>query len=317
MSESEEYNLKQSVKGLGQLLPIVRDAKGRIADGFHREQEDKNWWSVTNPNIKTDQDLELARLAANFCRRRVLASEMMQRIGFLIESGLKPEEICEKTGISRTTVYKYMPQELKQESKVHVGPLANQTVKTQESIECEGCGISTSEPEPWNHPQTGPHNLCKECHRKATLNPDPYMAKFRKHLEIERKLTPNGDGTTTVEKVQDTWAYRESKMHPETSEMEEYILQKFSESEYRPVQHHREIVLTAAYPDFYLSDRNVIFELDGPPHEGKEEKDSRIADLMEKRTGATVHQIAYKSKTQEEKARVWNEIVKILENGKA
>jgi hypothetical protein len=117
-SEPDAYDLKESVTGLGELAPILKDAHGNIIDGFHRKDVDPDWTSVTVGTVDNPVKLEMARLAVNFCRRRVPPEEMRERIVFLVgKAGLKPEEIAAKTGISIPTIYRYMPQELKDHKK--------------------------------------------------------------------------------------------------------------------------------------------------------------------------------------------------------
>jgi hypothetical protein len=291
--EKEEYDLKQSVKGLGQLLPIVRDAKGRIADGFHREQEDKEWWSVTNPNIKTDQDLELARLAANFCRRKVLASEMMQRIGFLIESGLKPEEICEKTGISRTTVYKYMPQELKQPEKVHAGSQPNRTVTIQdtqaERVQCPKClnFFSTDK--------------VKEIDGKAyCLKCAPFV-----HAKPIEKIQ-NG---VRLEKPKESYAFVKARMETPVSYVDEEVLKRLhSRLQASPaatgwhIEFQKEYVLTKSDLSLVKDDgsREIAVFNDSPLHRGKQaDKDEKARDILTDR-GIEVLPLPFKGRSDKE-----------------
>lgn len=110
---SEEYDLNKSSKELGKLVPILKDAQGNIIDGFHRIEADPKWKSITVETVDNPVKLELARLAVNFCRRRMSPSELQQRISFLVGAGLSAEEIADKTGVGKTTVYKYMPQGFK------------------------------------------------------------------------------------------------------------------------------------------------------------------------------------------------------------
>lgn len=110
---TDDYDLTKSSKLLGQLYPILKDKRGNIIDGFHRQNADPDWTSITIETVDSDVKLELARLATNFCRRILPESEFQQRIAFLIKSGMKPEEIAEQTGISVPTIYRHMPTELK------------------------------------------------------------------------------------------------------------------------------------------------------------------------------------------------------------
>lgn len=144
--ETEEaYSLAASREGLGELTPVLLDAHGEIIDGFHRRGENAKWHAITVGHIDTPVKLELARLAVNFARRRVAAQELTQRITFLIKAGLKPDEIAQKTGIGRTTIFKYMAQDLKDQKKVEAGkeaaavraisgPPADHTVTTSDTV---------------------------------------------------------------------------------------------------------------------------------------------------------------------------------------
>jgi hypothetical protein len=193
---SEEYDLNQSCNKLGKLVPILKDAHGNIIDGFHRIEVDPKWITVTIDTIDDPVKLELARLAVNFCRRNVGSDELKRRIGFLIEAGLKVEDIADKTGISKTTIYKYMPQQFKDPIQVEAGKKgaeikqelyeckpthAEQTVKTQDIppslpdfVECERCHTATSTPKTWHG-----HKLCQPCAEKANLNPEGTDGYFR------------------------------------------------------------------------------------------------------------------------------------------
>jgi len=106
---------------LGRLYPILKDKDGNIIDGNHRQNADPSWESVSVPYIDTPVKLELARLAVNFCRRTVEVPELKRIIKYLVNQGVSPKTISEQTGISRTTIYKYMPPEAKNAKHVESG----------------------------------------------------------------------------------------------------------------------------------------------------------------------------------------------------
>jgi hypothetical protein len=114
------YSLAASREGLGELSPVLKDAHGNIIDGFHRVGESAAWHSITVPHIDDPVKLELARLAVNFARRTVSSAELTQRITFLRKAGLSPDEISKKTGISKATIYRHTPQELKSEKAAKI-----------------------------------------------------------------------------------------------------------------------------------------------------------------------------------------------------
>jgi hypothetical protein len=119
---SRDYSLAESKNGLGELVPIlycIVDGKEEIIDGFHRSGESPNWRREFIPWITNRVQLEAARLAVNFNRRGVDPEEVKERIALLAEH-LKPDQIIRLTGIKKTTVYKYYPQEKKNQFMVHV-----------------------------------------------------------------------------------------------------------------------------------------------------------------------------------------------------
>lgn len=120
-TDEQSYSLAASREGLGELTPVLLDAYGAIIDGFHRRKENPEWHAVTVPHIDNPIKRELARLAVNFARRKVPDEELMQRLTFLSKAGLKPEEIAEKTGISKRTIFRHLPQDLKDQKKVEAG----------------------------------------------------------------------------------------------------------------------------------------------------------------------------------------------------
>jgi very-short-patch-repair endonuclease len=292
---TEEYDLSKSAKGLGKLYPILKDTHGNIIDGFNRQNTDPDWPTLTVESVDTPQKLELARLAANFCRRNIPSSEVQNRIVFLVDKcGMKPEEIAEQTGISERTIYRYIPQDLKDEKKVEAGQAkavltpVTTNLKPQDMVECSNCHMG-------KHP-----NEIKEIDGK------PYCLKcapFAKARPAEN--IPNG---VRLEKPTESWAYRKAKMHPQHSKMEEAILQKLDEAGIRPVVTDRSFCLASTTPDFYFPTLNLAVYLDGPVHEGKEDRDEELTDLLEKRHQVRVCRIKYSGVSDKEQTRILQEI---------
>lgn len=296
---NDEYDLKKSVDGVGKLVPILRDAQGNIIDGFHRLEVDPKWPSLTVGTVDNPVKLELARLAVNFARRVMDRDEVVKRIGFLIGAGLKPEDIVEKTGISLSTIYKYMPQELKDQERSEATKLGIQKTKEQppssevnrniqDMVECSNCHMG-------KHP-----NEIKEVDGK------PYCLKcapFAKARPAEN--IPNG---VRLEKPTETWAYRKAQMSPQHSKMEEAILQKLDEAGIRPVVTDRSFCLASTTPDFYFPTLNLAVYLDGPVHEGKEDRDEKLTELLEQRHQVRVCRIKYSSVSDKEQTRILQEI---------
>ena len=107
-----------STKYAGKLYPVLVDRYGNVIDGMHRLAADNNWPKIKLSHIKTEEDLLIARLVANVCRRHVPAKEKRELLRKLAEiyvkQGVKPgvelvSMIVEKTGMSYRWVMKYLP----------------------------------------------------------------------------------------------------------------------------------------------------------------------------------------------------------------
>lgn len=177
----EGYSLGKSAKGLGKLTPILKDAHGNIIDGFHRQNENPDWESIKVGSVDTPQKLELARLAVNFCRRTMGAEEMQNRIAFLVgKCGMKPEEIAELTGIGVSTIYKYLPQELKDKKKVDAGRIGGETagaLRVEQTVKTPETPITfTRPPQGEEKPREFPEHpvVCSVCGISTFLFPELY-----------------------------------------------------------------------------------------------------------------------------------------------
>ncbi|PYJ75607.1 MAG: hypothetical protein DME69_14685 [Verrucomicrobia bacterium] len=111
-------------KEIGQLVPVLLDARGRTIDGSHRKQRDKGWRTERLKHIDTEEKFLRARLLANDNRRVMEAEEIGEILNGLAEiyrkQGGKPGEIAQlvadKTGYDRSTVDGYLRVEFKDKS---------------------------------------------------------------------------------------------------------------------------------------------------------------------------------------------------------
>jgi len=80
----------------------LRDAEGKIIDGFHRLDADPDWKSVTLENVKTEEDRLLVAFHVNLGRRKVSRAEKIEYINTLAqiywEQGLRPKVRTEING---------------------------------------------------------------------------------------------------------------------------------------------------------------------------------------------------------------------------
>ena len=143
---SEEYSLKDSVKKVGMLVPIIKSKSGEIIDGNHRLEENPAWkdFSVTVNSIDTPVKEAIARLTINVCRRKVSREEKEFLVGLIArQTGWDAYQIADATGMSYEWVLKYFPEDLKDRAKVHPAPLIeteseNPEVALQHNAKHEG-----------------------------------------------------------------------------------------------------------------------------------------------------------------------------------
>jgi hypothetical protein len=113
--------LKDSVKRIGQLYPILTDCYGNIVDGKHRFNVDEKWKKIKLAQIKTEEERLVARIISNNVRRTVSRgekTELLRRLGQIyFNEGIGPGKIAQavayKTGMSYRWVTKYMPKNFK------------------------------------------------------------------------------------------------------------------------------------------------------------------------------------------------------------
>jgi len=289
---SENYDLRESVKALGKLTPVLKDKFGNVIDGLHRLELYPDWPCITVSFIDTPEKLEAARLAVNTNRRLVSSSEIGMRVEFLAKAGLKVEQIMALTGLSKATIYRYIPQEAKDKTKVEAGQKGgqvlaavyassaltrDQTVKTPDTprfAECERCHINTTEPKTWHG-----HTLCTRCEEKANFNPEAYDGYFR---YLEHKTKP-----VMQPAFKDKWEHKAATMSPQHSKIEEKIVNKLRAKGYAvetdiPIT-VKEIV---TIPDFniVLGGKTIHGYVDGAVHNGKrKDKDEELRLLLKKR----------------------------------
>lgn len=129
---SEEYDIRQSEKDVGQLYPVLIDKKGRVIDGLHRLNIDPSWRTVTLENIDSEEKFLKARIISNLHRRTVPASEIRAWINDLAEVAvtehdIKPgrisDWIAEGTGYDYKTVLRYLDEKYKSKISVKGGKM--------------------------------------------------------------------------------------------------------------------------------------------------------------------------------------------------
>jgi very-short-patch-repair endonuclease len=287
--------------------------------------------------VDTPEKLEAARLAVNTNRRLVSSLEIAMRVEFLAKAGLKVEQIMNMTGLSKATIYRHMPPELKDQDKskaISQGKLEASEVGRQqvspdtsstktsdmaledaslhkvapkafdaaEVKECERCHVSTTVPKPWHG-----HTLCSKCFERAEFNPVAYDGYFKM---LERgKATVTTQPKVTAPSIE-AYKDREARMHPQKSKMEEELLLVLGNDEaLRPVVTDRGYPIVTVTPDFVLTKHNLAIFIDGEQvHAHRQDRDDDLRKKLADRHGLKVLSITYSANTEAEKQRIIAEI---------
>ena len=100
---------------------------------------------------------------------------------------------------------------------------------------------------------------------------------------------------------------RVAVMHPQKSAFELSVIQDL-QAEGLPIETDREFCVQRTIPDGYVSSKNAVIYLDGPVHEGKEERDEQLRERLEKFYNCHVIVVKFTSDTKEERERAKTEI---------
>jgi ParB-like chromosome segregation protein Spo0J len=151
LAEDEDIKgLRGSSKKIGRLYPVLVDPAGNVIDGFHRLKADPDWPKFMVDGITDPLQLARGRLIAN--ERRNVSPEEKGRLLREIYAYTKwtAKQMGEDLGWDISTVYKYLPDDLKDRIKAAAGalggsdsalrrraddgkPVSNETVKTQDT----------------------------------------------------------------------------------------------------------------------------------------------------------------------------------------
>lgn len=149
---SEDYNLKTSEQGIGQLYPVLVDKNGNVIDGFHRLADNPEWRKEKLEHIDSEEKLLVARAVSNWHRRQVSREEKAEWINGLAEIYLKQgykvgenrresneivSKIAEVTGLTSQTVRIYLSKEFRQTPPKNIEDLNVPKIPASERIEHE------------------------------------------------------------------------------------------------------------------------------------------------------------------------------------
>jgi ParB family chromosome partitioning protein len=314
---SDLTELTLSIEKVGVMEPIIirpkPDGKYELVAGGRRVIASKAAGLKDVPAIVrelSDEEAFIFQVSENLQRVDLTDKEKTKLVVYCAEKyKWKPKEIAEKISMSIQWVYKYLPNEYKDQVKAEAGRVGaeavqekkavllhgvEQTVTIQdvpkvELVECEIChmGISASEAQTIEG-----HVVCPS------------------HVEVAKRQYASTPKQTPKEyKPKDSWEYRRAQMSPQHSRMEEIILAKLHEKD-MPVVVDQEFCIQSTIPDFYFPSRNLAVYLDGPVHRGREDRDEQLRESLTARYGLRVVSIPYDGSSQQEVDRVLEQIIK-------
>jgi ParB-like chromosome segregation protein Spo0J len=131
-NKTDEYDVKKSMEKIGYFYPVLRSADGRVIDGMHRKNADKNWPEHV-VNITSDMIL-VAQIVANMQRRKISKKEKSDLLKNLAKAThWTTAQIAENTGMSLSWVRKYLPPAYKDK---RMTKLANKKHEISRTVMC-------------------------------------------------------------------------------------------------------------------------------------------------------------------------------------
>jgi len=296
MSEDQRFDvesLRKSVQQVGKLYPRLVNQDGKVLDGNHRADVDKDW--EVKVILTENRFKELLVRAHAHHRRRVPQEETRALVEEMAEA-------LEKEGIPRTEialklvdclpynenyVRSLIPEIYKNPVMSQLGQRGaaatiserKQTLKIQDTVQCDRCHVSTSAPVEWHN-----HKLCESCHSKAETDPDGFNGYF---TAVNKKPESHVVLTTDTPRSLDSWEVRKAQMSVQHSKEEENIIRGLRAKGYN-VETDLDICLMKTTPDFnicLLNGKWVRGYIDGVQvHSGKQlDRDDELRGLLRKR----------------------------------
>lgn len=172
METDDRVALQESVKAVGELLPVLKNSVGEIIDGIHRKELNPKWREERLPLASGLETLK-ARAHINLVRRGIPIAEKQQWVAearkLLQAEGKKvtQRQIADALGMDQTWVSKYTPEQERKKRKSSVR-------RTEDDSSGDG-----DEPQPEPQPEPSPAEAIVKFERAALdlynrLDPDLY-----------------------------------------------------------------------------------------------------------------------------------------------
>jgi hypothetical protein len=264
--------LRASYKAHGARDKVVKSSDGELVDGHQRKAAVAEWPEEVNVNLKTTEDIITYQIDKNWNRTTKSEGWKREKIGKLVELGHNVDWIIGQTGLSKSTVYRYMPQELKVPEKVAAGivsgagrsvPTSEHTVTTHDAPqrkECEYCHVSNGEAREWNG-----HVLCRRDYATALDDPAKYHNHFGRLKKGQEAVQEKLSKPQTSSQMS-SWAHRSESMKVQHSQPEIDLMKELSALGITP-ETNQTVSLWWTIPDGLYRDKKVVYYVHGVVHD--------------------------------------------------
>lgn len=309
---SEDFNqlsLKRSIEKVGQLYPVIVNQDGKILDGNHRSAEIKN---PERKTVETKNRYEELMVRGNaHYRRRVSQEETKQLItemaNELVKDGIPTHEVAkrlfEDLPYSEGYILLLLPDDFKEKVKVEAGKSAHiveHTVKTQDMVQCEYCGVATSDIQT-ETVNSKPRKICVRCQGNFVLQPERFTAFFR-NVNGESKVADKPKASEPAYK--EKWEHMKGTMQTPDPKVEQLFSEEAQALGLHGFRVHPEIPVIVVVPDNFHVATNTLFWMDNEElHKGtRSDKDEQYRGILEGR-GFKNEVFVYKGEPSRAKVR--------------
>ncbi len=119
---------------------------------------------------------------------------------------------------------------------------------------------------------------------------------------------------TRVIKPKDTWQHIKDVMQPPVSRMDEAVILELQKHGI-PFEAQKEFCVQSTICDVYLPDKQIAIYLDGPVHEGREDRDETLREMLAGRYGIKVVSIPYERFSKSTLKEIVERIMEVRANG--
>jgi len=317
-TESLNENLEElveSIKTHGILEPLIiridKEQQPELISGTRRLKAAQLAKLTMIPVVVKDlSDEEVLQIqgSENLNRNDLTDNEKTRLVSEWAKLGYDAKTTSEKIHKSYSFVVKYLPSKFKDQTKAEAGQVgglesgasrreAKQQAETSlntsdtrhpinDLVSCDNCKMATH----ISRMKTlGEQDLCPLCFERLSKLPKVPVTVY------------------DSEKPKETWEQRKAQMSPQHSKIEEALRVKFSEAGLE-CETDRVFCLQSTTPDFYFRSKNLAVYVDGEVHNGKQDRDESLRELLTKRHGIRTLSIPYTAFTKEETNRVFKVI---------